>query len=102
MHLVTFYRKIVVVGGGRAEAEQRPWGPVLCVSIPEQFISLQVFAYCSSSSLDSTLVKGSGRVLPLHCLTLSTIPGAPSTVTEWKGKGDDGSKTTGGQTMRRI
>lgn len=84
MLLVTFYRKIVVVGEGRAEAERRPRGIVLCVSIPEQFISLQVLAYCSSSSLDCTLVKGRGCVLPLHCRTLSTIPRAPSTVIEWK------------------
>ena len=83
MLLVTFYRKMVV-GEGRAEAEPRPQGTVLWVSIPEQFISLQVLAYCSSSSLDCTLVKGRGHGLPLHCRILNAVHGTPSIVIEWK------------------
>lgn len=77
MLLVTFYRKMVV-GEGRAEAEQRPRSTVLYVSIPEKFISLQVLAYCCSSSLlDCKVVKGRGRVLPLHYHILSIVPGVP-------------------------
>lgn len=77
MLLVTFYRKMVV-GEGRAEAEQRPRSTVLYVSIPEKFISLQVLAYCCSSSLlDCKVVKGRGRVLPLHYHILNIVPGVP-------------------------
>lgn len=41
---VTTYRKMAVLGEGRAEAERRPRSTVLCVSLPETFISLQVVA----------------------------------------------------------